>query len=147
MEASALQLKIKNACISVETRFVTPMNRGAYFWRAVPAALILATLAFAPLSQMGAVGKVVSALSLPLALLSCYVGIESSARRFRDLGEKGTKVLQILVPLFVCSWLGPKLPGADSTTGFVALRPLAMSVLCLWPAVVFLRLLFTSSRS
>lgn len=128
-----LQMRLKEICISVEKRFMAKDGRRTFCIKFTPAAAILATALLC--------GAIPAAVSAVLTVAAGFIAAQSAVRRLRDLGEPAAKVLHIAVPIFVCMWIGPKIPdGAWLREAFCAL-------LCFWPAVLTIRLYCCPGRS
>ena len=129
---SPSQLWIRNRCIAVEKRFVGRTPRTPFAAVFLPSALVLAYAFFNP-------NLLPAWLLAPFVVVAFCVAVAAMARRFHDIGSKGANLLQILIPLFVALWIGPKVPDTH-------LLPLVVAaLLCLWPLLTLLRLLFAPS--
>lgn len=130
---SPLQLKIRDACIRIETRFLQHDARSRFCIKFIPSAILMLVALF--------VEAIPAPLTLLLVGISAYVSVESAARRFRDLGEKANRVLHLIIPLFVCWWIGPQIPESYH------LQKVFIALLCAYPAFLLLRLVFTAGAS
>lgn len=126
------QLWIRNRCIAVEKRFVGRTARAPFAATFLPAAAILAYAFFNPHSLP-------SYVLSPFVVIAFCVAVAAMARRFHDIGTKGANLLQVLIPLFIALWIGPKIPPRAH------LPLIVTALLSLWPALTLLRLLLTPS--
>ena len=126
-QPSALQLWIRNRCIAVEKRFVGRTARAPFAATFLPAAAILAYAFFNP---HGLPSYVLS----PFVVVAFCVAVAAMARRFHDIGTKGANLLQVLIPLFIALWIGPKIPPRAH------LPLIVTALLSLWPVVTIIRL-------
>lgn len=131
-QPSALQLWIRNRCIAVEKRFVGRTPRAPFAATVLPAAAVLAYAFFNP-------NGLPAYVLAPFVVVAFCFAIAATARRFHDIGSKGANLLQILIPLFIALWIGPKIPDIHH------LPLIVTALLCLWPALTLLRLLLTPS--
>lgn len=127
---SKMQLRLKEACIKVEKRFMLRDSRMAFAIKFTPAALVFAVAVLC--DSLPALPAVIA------AVVAGYAAIESAVRRLRDCGCNSVQMLQIVVPIFVCGWIGPRITSHSIRIAFY-------SLLCLWPAILILKLYFKGS--
>ncbi len=138
MEVIKRQLVIKNIAVAVERRFLGTLGQAGFLARALPAFAVLVGCYWN--GSWTEPGTLLPGWAIALlTLVAAWFALTASARRFRDIGLGGANVLQLIIPIFVYFWIGPKL-AAHLPEWAVA------AIFLAWPAIVFLRLALQPSK-